>query len=92
MYIGMKTNGSGFTEVLEDTRLKTWVIGFIFTVPTTLTMLWALVYRYRRTGRGGVLLTLQALVTAVVVSLVIWFAFAIPVPPGTHSGQMFTGY
>jgi hypothetical protein len=87
----LKTNGTILTPSLEHTRFTVWLLASGVAALTVLTVLGCLYGMYRQTGRGVHMVWLQVVVVLGIAALVIWFAFAIPVPPGTHGAPLFTG-
>ena len=92
MAIALKTNGRVFTAGLEHTRFEVWVF-FSGLAALTVCTVFGCLFGMRALGgaRTGFLLV-QVVVVLAVLATVIWFAFAIPAPPGIHSAPLFTGY
>jgi hypothetical protein len=88
----LKSNGMWYTAVLERTRFSVWAGASGVALLTVISCLAGFYGRYRVAGHSLGLVWLELVATAMVVAVVIWFHGAVPVPPGTHSGQMFTGY
>jgi hypothetical protein len=92
MLAALKSNGMWYTATVESTRFNVWIGGSGVALLTVISCLAGLYGRYRVAGHGLSLVWLETVATAVVLAVVIWFHGAVPVPPGTHSGPMFTGY
>jgi len=88
----LKGNGSALTPVLESTRMRIWITASAFALLMAIAVLAGYYGRYRSTGRGLRAVWVQLFVVAAVIALVAYFHGAVPVPPGTHGGPMFTGY
>jgi len=92
MAAGLESNGMWYTATLEKTRDEVWLIPSGLALFAVITCLGCFYGLYRSTGRGLWLVWFQVLVIVAVVVMVTGLHGAIPVPPGTHSGQMFAGY
>jgi len=92
MLAGLESNGMWYTAVLEKTRFDVWLLGSAVALLTVITGLGSFYGLYQVTRRGLGAVLAQAVLTVAVIVVVIGFHSAVPVPPGTHSGQMFTGY
>jgi hypothetical protein len=83
--------GSVLTAALEGTRFRVWLIAPVVALLAVITVLASLYAMCLPSGRGKGLLFLQLVVVPGVAVPVAWFAFGIPVPPGTRSALVLGG-